>query len=41
MPRRSSREPHPFEIVMHELAGEQAIGNLQEHLNGRLAGIGS
>ncbi|MGC1178005.1 MAG: hypothetical protein ACLQF1_22195 [Methyloceanibacter sp.] len=38
MPRRSSRKPHPFELVMDELAGEQAIGNLQEHLNGCLAG---
>jgi hypothetical protein len=38
MPRKSSHAPRPFEVVMDELAGEQELWNLQDHLNGCLAG---
>src|SRR5262245_55715445 len=38
MPRKSSRGPRPFEIVMDELATEQDSWDLDEHLNGCLAG---
>jgi hypothetical protein len=38
MPRKSSRAPRPFQVVMEELAGEQDFWNLQDHLNGCLAG---
>jgi len=38
MPRKSSRRPRPFEIVMDELAIEQDSWDLDKHLNGCLAG---
>jgi hypothetical protein len=38
MPRKSSRGPRPFEIVMDELAVEQDSFDLDQHLNGCLAG---
>jgi hypothetical protein len=38
MPRKSSRRPRPFEIVMDELAVEQDSWDLDQHLNGCLAG---
>ena len=38
MPRKSSRAPRPSEIVMDELIGEQIPWDLDEHLNGCLAG---
>ena len=38
MPRKSSREPRPTELVMEEFAGERIPWDLDEHLNGCLAG---
>src|ERR1051326_5294017 len=38
MSRKSSREPHPFELVMDELAIEKDSWDLELHLNGCLAG---
>lgn len=38
MPRKSSRGPRPFETVMDELTVEQAPFDLDQHLNGCLAG---
>jgi hypothetical protein len=38
MPRKSSRRPRPFEIVIDELAGEQDLWDLDKHLNGCLSG---
>ena len=38
MPRKSSRTRRPSEIVMEELSEEQIPWNLEEHLNGCLAG---
>ena len=38
MPRKSSRGRRPFEIVMDELAAEQDSWDLEQHLNGCLAG---
>jgi hypothetical protein len=38
MPRKSPREQRPSEIVMHEFAGERIPWDLDEHLNGCLAG---
>jgi hypothetical protein len=38
MPRKSSRRPRPFEIVMDELPIEQDSWDLDKHLNGCLAG---
>ena len=38
MPRKSSRTPHPSEIVMDELADERFPWYLDEHLNGCLSG---
>lgn len=38
MPRKSSRTPRPHEIVMDELAAERMPSDLNEHLNGCLAG---
>jgi hypothetical protein len=37
MPRRKSRKPRPFEIVMDEAGGEAFPWDLGEHLNGCLA----
>jgi len=38
MPRKSSRQQRPSEIVMDEFAGERIPWDLDEHLNGCLAG---
>jgi hypothetical protein len=38
MARKSPRAPRPHEIVMDELAAERAPWDLEEHLNGCLAG---
>jgi hypothetical protein len=38
MPRKSSRGPRPFEIVMDELAPEDDLWDLDKHLNGCLSG---
>jgi hypothetical protein len=38
MARKSSRAPHPSEIVMDEFAEERIPWDLDEHLNGCLAG---
>lgn len=38
MPRKSSRELRPSEIVMHEFIGKQIPLDLNDHLNGCLAG---
>jgi hypothetical protein len=38
MPRKSSRRPRPFEMVMDELAIGQDSWDLDKHLNGCLAG---
>ena len=38
MPRKSPRKARLFETVMDELAAEQGPWNLEEHLNGCLAG---
>ena len=38
MPRKTSRRPRPFEIVMDEVSGEQDSWDLEQHLNGCLAG---
>jgi len=38
MPRKSSRVPRPFEVVMDEFAEERFPWDLEEHLNGCLAG---
>ena len=38
MPRKSSRGPRPFETVMDELALEGDTWDLEQHLNGCLAG---
>lgn len=38
MPRRKSHEPRPFEVVMDESPGETIPWELNEHLNGCLAG---
>jgi hypothetical protein len=38
MPRKSSRAPRPFEIVMDESSEERSPWDLDEHLNGCLVG---
>jgi hypothetical protein len=38
MSRKSPRKPRPFETVMDELAIEQDTWDLEQHLNGCLAG---
>ena len=41
MARKSSRTPRPYEIVMNELTAERMPWDLEEHLNGCLAGYQS